>query len=415
MRICLVSQEYPPLTAHGGIGTQTWNKAQCLYALGHEVQVLSCAPGRGATDSGCEDRAGLRVYRMPPPGEAPGERLPLYDQSVYMLGYTWQVLGALERLAGECDFELINFPEYGAEGFAYQLNRGIHNWRPVIVQDHGPLAMFAEQVGWPATDSRFFETADFMEGRSLRMTDGLMASSANIADFVCRRYGVVRGTIDVVHCGVDCAMFRPCPQPRAGTWRPTVLFVGNVEAWKGALCVFEAVMALRSKYPDIRYRVVGKGNAVEELRRRAEAAGAGANVEFQGFVREREDLPHFYQEADVFASPAHHEVGVANVYVEALACGCPVVACNRGGEPEAVDDGASGLLVPPKNVAATAAAIDRLLGDPPLHRRMWQAARRRAESYFATDHYIRRVLDAYANTTDRSRRKIADLKARAGT
>jgi len=76
-----------------------------------------------------------------------------------------------------------------------------------------------------------------------------------------------------------------------------------------------------------------------------------------GFVADRSRLPDYYRRAHVLACPAYHEVGVANVCVEAMACGCPVVACNTGGAPEAVLHGDSGFLVPP-NKAILETALD---------------------------------------------------------
>jgi len=412
MQICLVSQEYPPDTARGGIGTQTWNKARTLAALGHSVHVLSClSPGAGGAGPGRgEGPEGITVHRMRPPGEDPAHPIPLYDPAAYMLGYTWQVLDHLNRLSRLHAFDLVNFPEYGAEGFAYQANRTPWNWIPVVVQLHGPLAMFTERIGWPERDSRFFRIGSFLEGESIRMADGLMASSANIADFAADAYGVERGSIDVVHCGIDCGVFRP-PEPgdRPGG-RPTVLFAGNVEASKGARTVFEAVLRLRDRHPDILLRFLGKGgDLVEQLRSRARREGVERHVEFCGFVKDRAALPDFYRDAWVMASPADHEVGVANVYVEAMACGCPVVAARTGGAPEAVRDGREGLLVPPRDVEATAAALDRILADPALARRLGEAGRQRALSYFATDQYIGRVLAAYHKAIERSRARLGQL------
>ncbi len=412
MRICLVSQEYPPETAHGGIGTQIWNRAHELASRGHEVQVLSCH--KDPRDEARMKMDGkVLVHRMLPPGEGKAQPLAVYDQSVYMLGYTWQVASELERLLEVTDFDLINFPEYGAEGLAYQLNRTPYNWKPVVVQMHGPLAMFAERIRWPDRDGGFFRVADFMEGESIRLADGLMASSSNIADFAADRYGVARDSIHVVHCGIDCRTFRPLEPEEKRHQRPTVLFVGNASASKGIWCVFEAVMGLRSRYPDIRLQVLGKGDQLEALYRRAGELGAQANLEVVGFVADRSRLPDYYRRAHVLAAPAYHEVGVANVYVEAMACGCPVVACNTGGAPEAVRHGESGFLVPPKDIEGTRVVLDRLLGDPALREAMGRAGRRRAEEYFALDRYIERILTAYEAAMVRSREKL--LHQRDGT
>ena len=72
MNICLVSQEYPPETARGGIGTQTWNKARSLSRLGHAVHVLTCASAEGS-DLRSESCSGVMVHRMQPPDQGPGE------------------------------------------------------------------------------------------------------------------------------------------------------------------------------------------------------------------------------------------------------------------------------------------------------------------------------------------------------
>ena len=408
MRICLVSQEYPPETAHGGIGTQIWNRAHALVSRGHQVHVVSCR--KDPTEpAGMEMDGKVVVHRMLPPGEGNAEVLTVYDQSVYMLRYTWQVACQLQRLTRGMDFDLINFPEYGAEGLAYQLNRTPYNWKPVVVQLHGPLAMFAERVRWPDKDLGFFRTADFMEGESIRLADGLMASSANIADYAANRYGVPRDSIHVVHCGIDCQLFKPLERGEKRHERPTVLFVGNAAASKGIWCVFEAVMGLRSRYPDIRLQILGQGDQLEALRCRAEETGARANLEIVGFVADRSRLPDYYRRAHVLACPAYHEVGVANVYVEAMACGCPVVACNTGGAPEAVLHGDSGFLVPPKAIEATRGALDRLLGDEQLREAMGRAGRKRAKDYFALDKYIERILAAYEAAMERSREKLMSL------
>src|SRR5437763_1700944 len=144
MNIGLVSQEYPPETARGGVGTQTWNKARALADLGHSVHVLSCSAGPGP-DTRAEADAGVTVHRMRPPGVD----FPVYEVPTYWLGYSWAVLGQLHRLMEVVAFDVLDFPEYGAEGFAYQLDRTPWNWAPVVVQLHAPLAMFVEHIGWP--------------------------------------------------------------------------------------------------------------------------------------------------------------------------------------------------------------------------------------------------------------------------
>jgi glycosyltransferase involved in cell wall biosynthesis len=412
MRVCLVSHEYPPQTADGGIGTQTWNKAHGLTAAGHTVEVVSSSDAGAKETTRTVNESGITVHRLRAPGECATGSLPLYEQAAYQIGYSWLVLEHVHRVHSERPFDLINFPEYGADGFVFQLNRSIYNWVPVIVQLHAPLAMLAERMGWPDKQSNFYRTASFMEGESIRLADGWMASSANIADFAANVYGLPRDEIYVVHCGIDCKQFSPRAVGHKTQRRPIVLFMGNIAESKGVTSVFEAVLRLRHRFPDILLRIVGKSNQLSErLLAQAKAAEATNHVEWHPFMKDRASIAAQFQQADVFASPADHENGVANVYVEAMACGCPVIAGQTGGAPEAVTDGETGLLIPPRNVEATAAAIERILGDEALRKRMRVAARVRAVTYFAQEKYIQRVLTAYEKTIARSREKLARLQA----
>jgi glycosyltransferase involved in cell wall biosynthesis len=393
MNICLVAQEYPPETARGGIGTQSFNKARALVALGHNVHVLSCSRVSGSQRLRTQQADGVTVHRMQPPGEEPGRPIAVNEPAVYLLGYAWLVAEQLTALHAQERFDVVDFAEYGAEGFVFQLNR--HPWEPLptVVQLHGPLAMFAERIGWPDPKDPLYEVGVMAEGISIRLADALMACSANIADFTADHYSLKRDDINVVHCGVDAAAFRP---PAAREGRPMVLFVGNIALNKGIGVVVDAVLRLRHRHPDILLCAAGVGDddTRDELMSKVKAAGAERNVEFLDFVG-REGLARLYQEAHVFASPAEHEVGVANVYIEAMASACPVVACRTGGALEAIVDGESGFLVPPHDVDATARAIDKVLSDADLREDLGNAGRRRVEGYFAMEKYIGRVLASY--------------------
>jgi len=140
----------------------------------------------------------------------------------------------------------------------------------------------------------------------------------------------------------------------------------------------------------------------EYIRSRLATDGLDQNFEFTGFV-EADQLPEYYRSAHVFCSPAQFEGGVANVYLEAMACGCPVVASTAGGGPEAVTAAETGLLVPPDDVAATADAIDQILSDSHKRQAMGVASRRRVEEYFSMEHHVRRVLNVYERAIARSR------------
>jgi glycosyltransferase involved in cell wall biosynthesis len=404
MRICLVSLEYPPETGWGGVGTQTWVKARGLARLGHDVHVLACS---------ADDRPGLRtathdgvtVHRVHPPGY----EFPVYGKPLWLVGYSLAVAGALHDLMERQRFDVLDFPEFGGEGFAYQLDRTRWNWAPVVVQIHGSMAMFVEHMGWPERGSRLHEVGGFLESFSLRNADAIMACSGSAADVVSQAYGLDRRGIDVVHCGVDTAVFHPAAEGNRLADRPTVLFVGRLVGNKGAETIAEAGFLLREKYPDIRLVFVGEGSSVpERIRERAREEAAEGHVELPGFVP-LDDLPARYRTAHVFCSPATYE-GFGQTAIEAMACGCPAVVSNAGGGAEAVIDGGTGFVVPPGDIAATARALDAILGDPATRARMSAAAVERVADHFAMDRYIGRVLAVYDRAIARSRRLSDDDK-----
>jgi glycosyltransferase involved in cell wall biosynthesis len=256
--------------------------------------------------------------------------------------------------------------------------------------------MFVDRIGWPERGSDLARVGTLMEETCMRKADALMACSANIADFTAQRHGVPRSAIDVVHCGVDSEAFQP-GSVAGGAGRPAIAFVGNIAGNKGVLRVLDAVLRLRGRYPDLLLRIAGKeeGDTGRDIRARLRREGAESAVEFLGFVG-RERIRDVYRAADLFCSPAVHEPGVANVYIEAMACGVPVIAGTTGGAAEAVKHGITGLLVPPDSTEALVEALDRLLADPDARRRMGTAARAWVDEYFAMDRYIDRILAVYA-------------------
>lgn len=367
-----MSQEYPPETAHGGIGTQTYLKAHGLAARGHELHVVShSTDGRRH-----ESRDGpVHVTRIP----GPDARLPVHTEPVRWLGYSVEAAAAVADLHARAPLDVVDFPEWAGEGYVHLLNRTEWDRVPTVVHLHGPLVMFAHTMGWPATDSEFYRVGTAMEGACLRLADAVFSSSRCSADWCARHYGLDRERTPVLHTGVDTKLFRPAAGPRAD--RPTVVFVGKLARTKGVDVLVEAACQVARDHPGLRLKLLGRGEAalVRELRERAESGGCPDLLELPGFVH-RQDLPKSLARAHVFAAPSVYEGGPGFVYLEAMACGLPVIACSGSGAAEVVRPGENGLLVPPGDVAALAAALDGLLADPAGREAMGRRARRYVEA-----------------------------------
>jgi phosphatidylinositol alpha-1,6-mannosyltransferase len=198
--------------------------------------------------------------------------------------------------------------------------------------------------------------------------------------------------VSVMYPGADADAFHPdLPfddvRTRHGlTDRPVVVCVSRLVPRKGQDVLIRAMPEIRRRVPDAALLIVGGG----PYRPRLEVMAAGepdGSVIFAGQVSEA-DLPRYYRAGDVFAMPCRTrrgglEVeGWGNVFIEAAACGRPVVVGDSGGARESLVDGATGLLVDGANVGAVGEAVAALLGDPDLARAMGAAGRARVERHF---------------------------------
>jgi len=395
MKICLVSQEYPPETGGGGIGTQTYLKAQGLSARGHDVHVVSSSWDR--TPREYQD-GGALIHRVAEPKvSGPG-----FESSSYWLAYSAAVAEALHVLCDRVSFDVVQFPEYCGEGFAFQTDTFAHRKARYVVQCHGPLSMFAEHMGWPDKGSTALQIGTFMERMVIHHSDILLASSACTAKFCAEFYQYPLSDISVILSGIDTARFSPAALPVELNGDPRILFVGNLVGSKGFDLLLDAVLGLRKRYPQIVLRTIGKGDSehVARARRKIAAAGAEGNFDILGYVR-YDDLPGHYAWCDLFAGPSKFEPGPGNVYLEAMACGRPVIACNTGGAPEVVQDGETGLLVPPSDPDALTMALTSLIDDSELRRRFGINGRAWVESNVSLDRYIDRVEQIYSDAISR--------------
>jgi glycosyltransferase involved in cell wall biosynthesis len=147
-----------------------------------------------------------------------------------------------------------------------------------------------------------------------------------------------------------------------------LVFAGRLGPQKSLGTALEALVGL----PDVALVVAGDGPERAELERRSAALGLGGRVRFLGSVP-RERVLRLFRAADVSVLPSAWE-NFPHTVVEALAVGCPVIATSVGGVPEVIRDGENGLLVPPRDPGALAAAIARFFGDADLRARLAAAA-----------------------------------------
>jgi glycosyltransferase involved in cell wall biosynthesis len=178
---------------------------------------------------------------------------------------------------------------------------------------------------------------------------------------------------------------------------PLVVVFSRLNQMKGIQYFLDAAVILAQGFPDVRFLVVGDGESRKELEEYACRLGLGQRTVFTGF---RSDVPELLAEAAVSVLPSLSE-GLSNSLLESMASGVPVVATRVGGNPEVIEDGVTGLLVPPRDSAALAAAVARVLEDKDLASRFAQAGIRRVAELFSmersvheTEHLYKRLVEA---------------------
>jgi glycosyltransferase involved in cell wall biosynthesis len=149
--------------------------------------------------------------------------------------------------------------------------------------------------------------------------------------------------------------------------------------------VIRALPALVANHPQLKYVVIGDGEDRVRLEELAQSAGVGAHVSFLGHVPE-ETLKEEFSRCTVFVMPSAKE-GFGMVFVEAMAYGKPVVAARAAGATEVVEHGRTGMLVEYGDVAGLTTALDELLGNPELRRRLGEAGHLATQGKFSFESY----------------------------
>lgn len=231
-----------------------------------------------------------------------------------------------------------------------------------------------------------------------RRLHGLIAVSTAARSYIG---GYFPGEYEIIPNGIRVEDFSnsvaPFPHLRDGM--VNILFLGRLEKRKGLRYLLEAYSRLKWEWPNLRLIVVGGGDPDQESHRIMSERNL-QDVVFTGSVS-NEDRARYYKSADIYCSPATGNESFGIVLLEAMAAGAPIVASDIEGYAGVVTHGVDGLLVPPKDGAALAAAIERLLADPTLRERLAGNASRTVDEY-RWDRVARRVLDHYAAAMERA-------------
>jgi glycosyltransferase involved in cell wall biosynthesis len=237
----------------------------------------------------------------------------------------------------------------------------------------------------------------------------VIAVSAKMRDDILAHFDADPKKVVVIHNGIDPDRFVRAEArdhlERLGVKSPYVLFVGRITDQKG---IFHLLEAARKLPPGVQVVLCASAPDTPEIEQRLrEAVPQHPNVVWLYEMVSLDVVKQLYSHAAVFACPSVYEpFGLINL--EAMACETPVVASAVGGILEVVEDGKTGILVPPGRPDELATALRKVLDDPAMGRAMGRAGRKRVEAKFSWASVAARTEEVYGDAVDEFKRSAGD-------
>ncbi|MDP8933057.1 MAG: glycosyltransferase family 1 protein [Cyanobacteriota bacterium] len=316
-------------------------------------------------------------------------------------------------------------------GFQYSLvhtNYWLSSWVGMELKKSQPLqqvhtyhSLAAVKYKSVSTIPMIAKTRLQVEKTLLETADRVVATSPQEKEHM-RSLVSSKGKIDIISCGTDIERFgsiaRATARRQLGIAPETkvVLYVGRFDRRKGIETLVRAVSRSAVPKADLKLIIGGgwragesDGKERDRIGSIVEELGLSDITSFPGSLS-RDILPAYYAAADVCVVPSHYEP-FGLVAIEAMACGTPVIASEVGGLKYTVVPQETGLLAPPKNEAAFAYALDRLLLDSVWRQQLGHAGRKRVETYFSWDGIASQLSQLYSQLLEQSAIQLDPVSA----
>ena len=393
-RVIIVSQDYPPLPL-GGVGVILQTLAKGLAARGVEVSVVTRSPTREANVT---FEAGVWVHRIasvrrPIPAGVDFPPLP-----GPIAQHASAVAFEVARIKAQRGADVVLSSIWDAEAiYCTGLPDLLHT--TLLVTTYG--LVLPSKPEWEA-DAAFMsahvQPMLAAEAWLLKRFDAVFASTkAVLSDIEATSRIDLRASVKLVQFGLDDVAL-PTDLPAHANVR--LLFVGRLERRKGIDLLVKALASVMVRHEQLDVRIVGdnslpfdgKPNFQAWAQERFGHEAWWQRITFVGRVDDGQLLAE-YAACDIFVAPSRYE-SFGLIYLEAMRFGKPCIGTRTGGIPEVVEDGVTGLLVPPDDDMELARAIDLLAGDPDRRSELGRVGRGRYAGRFTTEAYIDRMLRA---------------------
>jgi len=387
MNICYLVRSFGTRAGTEGYVEQM---ARALAKQGHRIHIVSMT-GEDRLPSS-DPKSQIVFHRVTVEKSFFGRALRLERHfPLFVSLYGKAVAKRLSALVADQSIDIIEATDWGMDAWAYLPKRRV----PVCVRLHG-YPGFKDEFdrgilkAWPRNHFNWKR-----QRKHILSADLVTGVSRAYRDFVREAWELPEKRMDVIPIGIDPTVFHPGEAARAAK---SVLFVGRLEASKGIGTLAKAIPEILKAIPEAVFQFAGADRPHEEGRQSWSQYLIGEHGEehiaYLGSIQTPELLRHF-QTATLCVVPSLYEPG-GSVALEAMACGCPVLASRVGGLGEAIQDGRTGCLVPPGDAAALAEGVIALLRDAAFRREHAQRALEAVRDNYDLDTVARQTVEAYA-------------------
>ena len=367
MNICFFSQEYPPETHVGGIGTYTYNMAGALAKMGHTIHVITSTQHQDRT---FQDN-GIWVHRI--------RKCKSRIKELSIFNYSYSAAKKLSEI--DCRFDIVQSSEFGSEAFWY----AFHKKQPLVTRLATPYFLIEKMNGKAFLGPR--PLFNWMEKKQTLRSDGIFASTKAIAKEVTEHWRINPSRVEIIPNSIDVSRI-----VRIGEIETIqdilknknyLLYFGRLEERKGVHILSQALPDVFGQFPDIYMVFAGSDSGYRGLPMREYIKRSVHK--YSGNVIFLDNLPHeklfpVVKSAKMVILPSLWEA-FGFVCVEALALGRPVIATSGSGFEEIIEDNISGYLVEPGNSELLAGKIINVLKDEEGLRQISEGARERAQDF----------------------------------
>jgi len=385
-----------PPHAVGGLEYHTQKLTEGLARCGQEISIITTAHPEGKE---YEKVNGVDIYYCPK--SKPGR---------YSFNWWKESVKTFETLHQQKNFDLVHSQSAGAY---YFLRRGLNKKYnlPVVVTLHGTsLNEIRTKLKIPfdlrskISLLKNIYTYLFWDRFYLRAADMVIATSDQQLELIKKFYPVKAENLSLVYNGIDTDLFRPekTSDIKKGD-EFIILAVARLKKEKGIQNIIRALPELLKKISRVKLLIIGEGEYQPELQRLAEKLSVADRVSFLGFVPYNQ-LPEYYNLADIFVNPTIRENGYDLTIISAMACGKPAVCSRIGSVPTVITDGVDGFLYPKNNLSLLREIIIKLRENPQLRDSVGKNARNKAVGKFSVTGMIQKTIAVYEKVLRRAKK-----------